>query len=129
VLASLVVHGGGLGFNRDVIVGLVGAVIGGLILQAVTNGAHRSVKVWREIVVAFVVAFVLLLIIKVIDPGRGPVKDPPFRPAAPWLDDRSAGRASPRRMSAFGPVARTARPLLRRPRSAILGGGGSPGGW
>jgi hypothetical protein len=27
--------------------GLVGAVIGGLILHAVTHGAHTSVKIWK----------------------------------------------------------------------------------
>jgi uncharacterized membrane protein YeaQ/YmgE (transglycosylase-associated protein family) len=37
VLASLVVRGTGLGFVRDIIVGLIGAVIGGLVLHAVTH--------------------------------------------------------------------------------------------
>ena len=48
VLASLVVRGTGLGFVRDIIVGLVGAVIGGLILHAVTHGAHTSVRSGRR---------------------------------------------------------------------------------
>jgi uncharacterized membrane protein YeaQ/YmgE (transglycosylase-associated protein family) len=71
VLASLVVRGTGLGFVRDIIVGLVGAVIGGLILHAVTHGAHTSVQIWKEIVVAFVGAVILLLIIKMFDRSRG----------------------------------------------------------
>ncbi len=66
-LAGLVVRGGGLGFFRDVIVGLVGAVIGGLILHAVTaSGSHTAVKLWQEVVVAFVGAVILLLIIKLL---------------------------------------------------------------
>jgi uncharacterized membrane protein YeaQ/YmgE (transglycosylase-associated protein family) len=71
VLASLVVRGSGLGFLRDVIVGLIGAVIGGLVLHAVTHGAHTSVKIWKEIVVAFVGAVILLFVIKVLDRSRG----------------------------------------------------------
>jgi uncharacterized membrane protein YeaQ/YmgE (transglycosylase-associated protein family) len=67
MLAGLVVRGSGLGFLRDIVVGLIGAVIGGLILHAVTHGAHTSVKLWKEIVVAFVGAVILLFIIKVFD--------------------------------------------------------------
>jgi uncharacterized membrane protein YeaQ/YmgE (transglycosylase-associated protein family) len=70
VLASLVVRGSGLGFFRDIVVGLIGAVIGGLILHAVTHGAHTSVKIWKEIVVAFVGAVILLFIIKIFDRSR-----------------------------------------------------------
>jgi uncharacterized membrane protein YeaQ/YmgE (transglycosylase-associated protein family) len=70
LLASVVVRGGGLGFFRDIIVGLIGAVIGGLILHAATHGAHASVKIWKEIVVAFVGAVILLFIIKVATRGR-----------------------------------------------------------
>jgi uncharacterized membrane protein YeaQ/YmgE (transglycosylase-associated protein family) len=71
VLASLVVRGTGLGFVRDIIVGLVGAVIGGLILHAVTHGPHTFVTIWKEIVVAFVGAVVLLFVVKVFDRSRG----------------------------------------------------------
>lgn len=39
-LAGIVVRGGGLGFFRDIIVGLIGAVIGGLILHAARGGSH-----------------------------------------------------------------------------------------
>ncbi|MDQ6836931.1 MAG: GlsB/YeaQ/YmgE family stress response membrane protein [Actinomycetota bacterium] len=64
LLAGLVVRGGGLGFVRDIVVGLIGAVIGGLILHAVRGGSHSVVKLWQEIVVAFVGAVILLLVIK-----------------------------------------------------------------
>ncbi len=66
LLASLVVRGGGLGIVRDVIVGLVGAVIGGLILHAVRHGGSHSLpKLWQEVVVAFVGAVILLFVVKV----------------------------------------------------------------
>ncbi len=71
-VASRVVRGGGLGIVRDVIVGLVGAVIGGLILHAVKHGgSHVAVKLWQEVVVAFIGAVILLLIIKAVDKARG----------------------------------------------------------
>lgn len=41
-LAGMVVRGGGLGFVRDIIVGLVGAVIGGLVLHASTAALTPS---------------------------------------------------------------------------------------
>jgi uncharacterized membrane protein YeaQ/YmgE (transglycosylase-associated protein family) len=66
ILASLVVRGTGLGFFRDIIVGLVGAVIGGLLLHVFT-GTHVVVSLWKEIVVAFVGAIILLLIIRTFD--------------------------------------------------------------
>jgi uncharacterized membrane protein YeaQ/YmgE (transglycosylase-associated protein family) len=69
-VAGLVVRGSGLGFVRDVIVGLVGAVIGGLILHAVHGGAHATTSWWLELVVAFIGAVILLAIIKTVDRGR-----------------------------------------------------------
>jgi uncharacterized membrane protein YeaQ/YmgE (transglycosylase-associated protein family) len=71
LVASRVVRGTGLGMVRDVIVGLVGAVIGGLILHAVRGGSHASPSVLVEIVVAFVGAVILLIIAKAMDRGRG----------------------------------------------------------
>lgn len=68
-LAGIVVRGGGFGFFRDIIVGLIGAVIGGLILHAVRGGSHSVVKLWQEIVVAFVGAVILLLVIRIFTRG------------------------------------------------------------
>jgi uncharacterized membrane protein YeaQ/YmgE (transglycosylase-associated protein family) len=64
-LASLVVRGTGTGIVTDVIVGLAGAVIGGLILHAVRGGSHASPSVLWEIVVAFIGAVILLLLARV----------------------------------------------------------------
>jgi uncharacterized membrane protein YeaQ/YmgE (transglycosylase-associated protein family) len=64
LLASRVVRGTGLGVVRDIMVGLAGAVIGGLILHAVRGGSHASPSVLVEIAVAFVGAVILLIIAK-----------------------------------------------------------------
>jgi uncharacterized membrane protein YeaQ/YmgE (transglycosylase-associated protein family) len=64
MVASVVVRGKGLGLVRDMIVGIAGAVIGGLILHAVRGGPHVVIKLWQEILVALVGAVVLLLVIK-----------------------------------------------------------------
>ncbi len=60
-LAGVVVRGGGFGFVRDVIVGLVGAVLGGLLLHLLT-GARTSPSFLVELLVAFVGAVILLLL-------------------------------------------------------------------
>jgi uncharacterized membrane protein YeaQ/YmgE (transglycosylase-associated protein family) len=65
-IASRVVGGGGLGFVRDIITGLVGAVIGGLIHHAVRGGPHASTSLLAEIVVAFAGAVLLLLLERVV---------------------------------------------------------------
>jgi uncharacterized membrane protein YeaQ/YmgE (transglycosylase-associated protein family) len=64
MVASVVVRGKGLGLVRDLIVGIAGAVIGGLILHAVRGGPHTVIKLWQEIIVALIGAVILLLIIK-----------------------------------------------------------------
>ncbi len=66
LLAGMVVRGGGMGFVRDIITGLVGAVIGGLILHAVRGGTHTSTSFFIELVVAFAGAVILLFIEKTI---------------------------------------------------------------
>ena len=65
-LAGIVVRGGGFGFVRDVIVGLVGAVVGGLLLHAVRGGAHTSPSFTLELLVAFIGAVVLLALMKAV---------------------------------------------------------------
>jgi uncharacterized membrane protein YeaQ/YmgE (transglycosylase-associated protein family) len=62
VLASIVVRGTGRGLVSDVLVGLAGAVVGGVILHAFRGGPRTSSSVGWEIVVAFVGAVILLLI-------------------------------------------------------------------
>jgi uncharacterized membrane protein YeaQ/YmgE (transglycosylase-associated protein family) len=64
-LASVVVRGTGMGIVTDVIVGLAGAIIGGLILHAFRGGTHVSPSVGWEIIVSFIGAVILLLLARV----------------------------------------------------------------
>jgi uncharacterized membrane protein YeaQ/YmgE (transglycosylase-associated protein family) len=72
VLASRVVRGTGLGVVRDIVLGLIGALIGGLILHAARSGSHSSPSVLIEIVFSFVGAVILLIVGKILfrDGGR-----------------------------------------------------------
>jgi uncharacterized membrane protein YeaQ/YmgE (transglycosylase-associated protein family) len=70
-LASLVVQGGGMGVLGDIIVGIVGAILGGLLLSLLLPG-NFSLTGFNlgSLVVAFVGAVVLLLILRAIGAGR-----------------------------------------------------------
>jgi uncharacterized membrane protein YeaQ/YmgE (transglycosylase-associated protein family) len=65
-LASAVV-GGGYGVLGDIIVGIVGAFVGGLIFRAV--GAGQPVGIAGTIFVAFIGAVVLLLLLRAFHRG------------------------------------------------------------
>ncbi|TMQ10761.1 MAG: GlsB/YeaQ/YmgE family stress response membrane protein [Deltaproteobacteria bacterium] len=68
-LASQVVRGGGSGMTTDIIVGIVGAFIGGMIFRA--EGWHAPFGGYAGLIfVAFCGAVVLLLIMKLIMRGR-----------------------------------------------------------
>src|SRR6476661_8575425 len=67
-LASAVV-GGGFGVVGDIVVGIVGAFIGGWIFRSMGWGAPGS-GIVASIVVAFVGACVLLLLLRLISRGR-----------------------------------------------------------
>jgi uncharacterized membrane protein YeaQ/YmgE (transglycosylase-associated protein family) len=69
LLAAKIVDGGGLGFVRDTITGLVGAVLGGIILHAVRGGTHSSPSIVIEILVALAGAIILLLVVKALTHG------------------------------------------------------------
>jgi uncharacterized membrane protein YeaQ/YmgE (transglycosylase-associated protein family) len=64
LLASVLVRGGGLGFFRDVLVGLAGAVVGGVVLHVVRGGPHTSPSVGWEIAISLAGAVALLLIVR-----------------------------------------------------------------
>jgi uncharacterized membrane protein YeaQ/YmgE (transglycosylase-associated protein family) len=65
-LASVLVQGTGLGLLLDIVVGIVGAFIGGVILAALGVGGSG---IWWTFITAFVGAVILLLIIKVLTGG------------------------------------------------------------
>ncbi len=70
-LASRVVAGGGYGCLGNTVVGLAGAVIGGLILSLVSpNRAVNTGSVLGDIVVAFIGAALLLAILRLLRPRR-----------------------------------------------------------
>ena len=65
-LASRLVKGGGYGLIGDLIVGLVGAVIGGFLVGFFV---HTTVGLFGSIVVAFIGAVILLFIVRSVGGG------------------------------------------------------------
>ena len=70
-LASMVV-GGGFGLVGDIIVGIVGAFIGGAIFRALGEGQPGGFA--GTVIVAFIGACVLLLLLRAISRGRARVR-------------------------------------------------------
>jgi uncharacterized membrane protein YeaQ/YmgE (transglycosylase-associated protein family) len=69
-LAGRVADGGGFGLFGDIVVGLVGAVIGGVLLHALTGKGHASPSLLIEILVAFAGAVVLLMVARLVGSRR-----------------------------------------------------------
>jgi uncharacterized membrane protein YeaQ/YmgE (transglycosylase-associated protein family) len=70
-LASLAVQGGGMGIVGDVIVGIVGALIGGFVLSLLLPGTFGiSGFNVGSLVVAFIGAVILLFIVKLFTGRR-----------------------------------------------------------
>lgn len=70
-LASLVVRGGGMGILADIIVGIVGALLGGVLLSLLLPGSFSfSGFNLGSLVIAFIGSVVLLLIVKVFTGSR-----------------------------------------------------------
>jgi uncharacterized membrane protein YeaQ/YmgE (transglycosylase-associated protein family) len=70
-LASMVVRGGGYGLIGDIIVGIVGAVIGGFLASTFLNmpDAVNGINV-TSILVAFVGAVILIAILRLVSGRR-----------------------------------------------------------
>jgi uncharacterized membrane protein YeaQ/YmgE (transglycosylase-associated protein family) len=68
LLASVVVQGTGLGILGDIIVGIVGAFIGGFIFNAFGHTGFSGFNLY-SLFVAFVGAVVLLFIVKLLSGG------------------------------------------------------------
>ena len=70
-LASQVMRGGGYGLIGDVVVGVVGAVIGGFLAATFLNmpDAVNGINV-TSILVAFVGAVILVAVLRLISPAR-----------------------------------------------------------
>jgi uncharacterized membrane protein YeaQ/YmgE (transglycosylase-associated protein family) len=64
-LASLVVRGGGMGIVGDVIVGIIGALIGGFVLSLLLPGTFGFTGFnFGSLIVAFIGAVILLFVVK-----------------------------------------------------------------
>ncbi len=72
-LAGMVMKGGGYGVVGDIIVGIIGALLGGFLASAVFGipDAVNGINV-TSIVVAFIGAVILIAILRAL-PGRSPV--------------------------------------------------------
>lgn len=68
-LASVMVEGGGMGVLGDIIVGIVGAFLGGLVFSALGNTGVTGFNLW-SFFVALVGAVVLLGIVRLVSGGR-----------------------------------------------------------
>lgn len=68
VVASLLVQGTGLGLLLDIVVGIVGAFIGGLIFSAFGSTGFTGFNLW-SFIVALVGAVILLLIVRAVRGG------------------------------------------------------------
>jgi uncharacterized membrane protein YeaQ/YmgE (transglycosylase-associated protein family) len=69
LLASVVVRGTGLGILGDIVVGIIGAFVGGFIFNAFGHAGFTGFNLW-SLFVAFVGAVILLIIVKALK-GRG----------------------------------------------------------
>jgi uncharacterized membrane protein YeaQ/YmgE (transglycosylase-associated protein family) len=72
-LAGLVMKGGGYGVIGDIILGIIGAVVGGFLASALFNlpDAVTGINL-TSIVVAFLGAVIVVAIVRAL-PGRSPV--------------------------------------------------------
>ena len=68
LVASLLVQGSGMGLLLDIVVGIVGAFIGGLIFSAFGGPGFTGFNLW-SFVVALVGAIILLLIVRAVRGG------------------------------------------------------------
>jgi uncharacterized membrane protein YeaQ/YmgE (transglycosylase-associated protein family) len=68
ILASFVMRGGGYGIIGDIIVGLIGACIGGFLMSLVGLGGGSFV--WT-VIVAFIGACILIALLRAFSGGYG----------------------------------------------------------
>jgi uncharacterized membrane protein YeaQ/YmgE (transglycosylase-associated protein family) len=68
-LAGLAMSGGGYGVIRDIVVGLIGALVGGFVSGMFIQG---ETGFWGSIVIAFIGACILIGVVRLVTPGRAP---------------------------------------------------------
>ncbi len=69
-LASVVVEGGGYGIVGDIVVGIVGALIGGFLSQTLFGGPGFTGFDLTSLIVAFIGACILLFVLRLVSRGR-----------------------------------------------------------
>jgi uncharacterized membrane protein YeaQ/YmgE (transglycosylase-associated protein family) len=69
ILAGALVKGTGLGFLGDLIVGIIGAFVGGFFMTLIGHQAFTGFNLW-SFVVAFLGAVILLTIVRVVHGNR-----------------------------------------------------------
>ena len=72
VLAGMVMRGGGFGIIGDIVVGIIGALIGGFLFSALGSTGVTGFNIW-SIFVAFVGACVLIAILRAVSGSRARV--------------------------------------------------------
>jgi uncharacterized membrane protein YeaQ/YmgE (transglycosylase-associated protein family) len=65
-LAGKLIRGGGFGLIGDMVIGVLGAIIGGYLLPKVGLGHLVTVPIINQIVVATIGAVILLLLLRLI---------------------------------------------------------------
>jgi uncharacterized membrane protein YeaQ/YmgE (transglycosylase-associated protein family) len=66
-LASLVVRGTGLGILSDILVGIIGAVVGSFLLTLVLPSTFTFTGFsWGSLIIAFIGAVILLFIVRLV---------------------------------------------------------------
>jgi uncharacterized membrane protein YeaQ/YmgE (transglycosylase-associated protein family) len=68
-LAGVMMSGGGYGIVRDTILGLIGALVGGVVAGFFVQG---DAGFWGSIVVAFIGAVLLIAIVRAVSPRGVP---------------------------------------------------------
>lgn len=71
--ASVVVRGRGYGCFLDIVIGLVGALIGGFVASFL--GISGTFHFWGSLLIAFIGACILVAILKALSGGRGEYRD------------------------------------------------------
>jgi uncharacterized membrane protein YeaQ/YmgE (transglycosylase-associated protein family) len=67
LLASLLVRGTGLGIIGDIIVGIIGAVVGSFLLTLLLPGTFAFTGFnWGSLIIAFIGAVILLFIVRLV---------------------------------------------------------------
>jgi len=70
-LAGQVMRGTGFGLVGDIVIGLIGAFIGGFVFGSLqTSYAVGTAGFWGSVLVAFVGALLLLVVVRLMSAGR-----------------------------------------------------------